>query len=68
MGLMDIFKKPPEPEAKPVIGFQGPPTDKVITMRRQGLSNNQIIQALQHDGHESTNIFDALNHHSQIDV
>ncbi|MFH1438983.1 MAG: hypothetical protein ABIG89_00320 [Candidatus Woesearchaeota archaeon] len=58
---MDIFKKPPSPEDKPQVGFQGPPTDKVIQMKRQGLTNNQIIQALQNDGYNSTDVFDALN-------
>ena len=37
------------------------PTDKVVTMRGQGLSNNQIIQVLQRDGYELTAIFNALN-------
>jgi hypothetical protein len=37
------------------------PTDKVVTMRGQGLSNNQIIQILQRDGFELTAIFNALN-------
>ncbi len=37
------------------------PTDKVMTMRAQGLSNNQIIQVLQRDGFELTAIFNALN-------
>lgn len=37
------------------------PTDKVIEMRAQGLSNNQIIQILQRDGYDITNIFNAMN-------
>ncbi len=37
------------------------PTDKVMEMRKQGLSNNQIIQVLQRDGYELTAIFNALN-------
>jgi prefoldin subunit 5 len=39
----------------------GVPTDKVLSMRQQGLSNNQIIQNLQTGGHEPNQIFDALN-------
>ncbi len=41
------------------------PTDKVIAMRQQGLSNNQIIGVLQKDGHETPDIFNAL---SQADM
>ncbi len=37
------------------------PTDKVIEMRNQGVSNNQIIQILQRDGFELTAIFNAMN-------
>lgn len=41
------------------------PTDKVLEMRAQGVSNNQIIQILQRDGHDLTAIFNAMN---QADV
>ncbi len=41
------------------------PYNKVIMFRRQGLTNAQIIQALQREGYNSTQIFDALN---QADV
>ncbi len=37
------------------------PTDKVIAMRSQGLSNNQIIQSLQRSGYDLTVIFNAMN-------
>ncbi|MBI5392476.1 hypothetical protein HZA96_01280 [Candidatus Woesearchaeota archaeon] len=40
---------------------QGVPVDKVIAMRQQGLSNSQIIQLLQRNGYESTQVFDAMN-------
>ena len=40
---------------------QGVPVDRVIAMRQQGLSNNQIIQLLQRNDYESTQIFDAMN-------
>lgn len=60
MGFFDIMKKPAEVE-KPRIETTGPPTNKVIMMRRQGLTNNQIIQALQNEGHSTTDIFDAMN-------
>ncbi len=37
------------------------PTDKVLDMRAQGLSNNQVIQILQRDGYDLPAIFNALN-------
>lgn len=36
------------------------PTEQVLNMRMQGLSNNQIVQALQRDGFTSDLIFEAL--------
>ena len=38
-----------------------PPVDRVIEMRKQGLSNNQIISTLQNMNYDSNLIFDALN-------
>ncbi len=37
------------------------PVNQVIEMRNQGLSNNQIIQNLQRQGYNSTQVYDALN-------
>jgi hypothetical protein len=37
------------------------PTDKVLQMRAQGLSNNQIIQTLQREGRDLPLIFNAMN-------
>ena len=37
------------------------PIDKVLTMRSQGLSNNQIIQNLQREGFDQNTIFEAFN-------
>jgi len=37
------------------------PVDRVIQMRAQGLTNNQIVEALQREGYSTTQIFDALN-------
>jgi prefoldin subunit 5 len=37
------------------------PVGKVIEMRKQGMSNNQISQTLQREGYNSTQIYDALN-------
>jgi prefoldin subunit 5 len=53
MALFGFGKKEDRP--------MGVPTDKVLAMRQQGLSNNQIIQNLQTSGHDPNQIFDALN-------
>ena len=37
------------------------PVDEVLRMREQGLSNNQIVQALQRNGYKTHQIFDAMN-------
>jgi len=42
-----------------------PPTQKVVAMRQQGLSNNQIIQMLQREGYDSNLVFEAM---SQADI
>ena len=74
MGLLDIFKKKPSAEAAaPNIGYpvpmgmpvQGPmgpetPTDQVMAMQQQGLTNNQIIQTLQRQGYQPQQIYDAM--------
>jgi len=44
---------------------EGVPTDLVIQMRKQGLTNNQIVQTLQREGYSSSQIFDAM---SQADI
>ncbi len=56
MGLFDFGKKKEAP-------MQGPraPVEDVVRMRRQGLSNNQIVQALQRNGFQTNQIFDAFN-------
>jgi hypothetical protein len=58
---MALFGKKP---AKPAAA-EGIPTDLVIQMRQQGLSNDQIIQNLQSQGYTSSKIFDAM---SQADI
>lgn len=56
----DIFSKheeaPPSDEKKP-----GVPTQRVITLRGQGLSNNQIFEVLQREGYSVDQISDAVN-------
>ena len=55
-------KKEEQPPAEP---YGGTPTELVIQMRQQGLSNNQIVQTLQKQGYSSSQIFDAM---SQADI
>ncbi len=56
MGLFDLGKKKEAPAQGSRV-----PIEEVIRMRRQGLSNNQIVQALQRNGYQSHQIFDAFN-------
>lgn len=37
------------------------PVEEVLRLRQQGLSNNQIVEALQRNGYKSHQIFDAMN-------
>lgn len=60
VALRDVFAKkgvesPPEKPAMDV------PTEKVLTMREQGLSNNQIVEALQREGYALDLINNAIN-------
>ncbi len=45
----------------PVNDSTGPPTDHVIAMQQQGLSNNQIIEYLQRQGYTPEQVFEAMN-------
>ena len=59
MAMMDFLKKkdvgpPPAPNT-------GTPTEYVVSMQQQGLTNNQIIQILTKQGYNQTQIYDALN-------
>ncbi|MGM5482825.1 MAG: hypothetical protein ACQESF_05160 [Nanobdellota archaeon] len=38
-----------------------PPTDRILAMRKQNLSNNEIIQSLQKEGYNSNIILDGMN-------
>lgn len=60
MALFGFGKKNEEPfqQAKS-------PVNEVVRMRSQGFSNNQIVQALQRNGFQTHQIFDAL---SQADI
>jgi len=39
----------------------GSPIDQIMTMKQQGKDNNQIIQEMQRQGYNSSQIFDAIN-------
>lgn len=41
--------------------LSSPPTDHVISMQQQGLSNNQIIEYLQRQGYTPEQVFEAMN-------
>jgi hypothetical protein len=74
MGILDIFKKKPSAEQEaPSVGYPVPmgmpvpgpmqpeaPTDQVMAMQQQGLTNNQIIQTLQRQGYQPQQIYDAM--------
>ncbi len=76
MPIMDIFKKkkpetapyamPGAPEMMPPMAPMAPqmpsevPISQVVSMQSQGLTNNQIIQSLQRQGYQPTQIYDAL--------
>lgn len=42
------------------------PLNQVIAMKQQGYSNNQVIQTLQRDGYNSTQIFDAISQSEMV--
>jgi len=63
MALFGLGKKPTQPTASAAAG--GIPTELVVQMRQQGMSNDQIIQNLQTQGYSSSQIFDAM---SQADI
>ncbi|MFP4403118.1 MAG: hypothetical protein ACLFPJ_02095 [Candidatus Woesearchaeota archaeon] len=59
---MNIFgKKEENNEQKKESDLNIPPIDKILTMRQQGLTNNQIIQSLQKNGYDSNVILEAMN-------
>jgi hypothetical protein len=60
MALFGFGKKP-----EPAMQASKVPVTEVMRMRKQGLSNSQIVQALQRNGFQTHEIFDAL---SQVDI
>ncbi len=57
MALFDSKKNGDKPVSKPI----SLPIDKIVDMRKNGLSNNQIVEALQKENYSTTQIFDAIN-------
>ncbi len=59
MALLDFLKKKaPEQYVPPALSS---PVDQVLAMQQQGLTNNQIVQALQRQGYDTGTIMDALS-------
>lgn len=69
LGFLKKKKAAPAPGQGPMpappMPPSGVPTEQVVTMRQQGLANNQIISTLQRQGFTSAQIFDAM---SQADI
>lgn len=59
---MALFgKREEQPAGQQPAAPSGPPVQEVLTMKGQGLTNNQVIQNLQREGYKSHQIFDAMN-------
>lgn len=59
MALLDFLKKKQASESIPPA--YATPVDQVLGMQQQGLTNNQIMQALQRQGYDTGTIMDALS-------
>ena len=73
MALFDKEKKSPSPQMPPEMPSQGDFSqdsafDQVMSLRQQGMSNPEIIQALRQQGHSSEDIFDAMNQSTMSQV
>src|SRR3989338_10977396 len=58
MALFGFGKKK---EAEEMPAAPGNPIDQVMVMRQRGMGNDQIIQELERQGYNSSQIFDAMN-------
>ena len=56
MALFSFGKKKKQREGAP-----GNPIEQIMVMKQRGMDNNQIIQELERQGYNSSQIFDALN-------
>ena len=73
MPVFDFLKKKQEPGMEAPLSYgqepslermerpSGTPTEQVLNFRKQGLSDNQIVQMLQRSGYEPAQIYDAMN-------
>jgi len=61
VALFGFGKKKKEAAAQPAQPSSSVPVEQILDMRQQGLTNNQIIQALQKQNYSSSQIFDAMN-------
>jgi len=57
MAIFGFGKKKKEPER----AVPGTPIDQVMALKQQGMDNNQIIQEMERQGYNSSQIFDVLN-------
>jgi len=57
----DEFLDMPAPSPEPQMQTQDSPIEQVVMMKQQGYTNNQIVQTLQSQGHDTSKIFDAIN-------
>ena len=57
MAIFGFGKKKKEPEQ----AVPGTPIDQVMALKQQGMDNNQIIQEMERQGYNSSQIFDVLN-------
>ncbi len=62
---MAMFSSNPPPDFAPMQAASGSLADKVMQMRQQGMSNNQIIQTLISQGNSYPDVFNAM---SQADM
>ncbi|MBL7054262.1 hypothetical protein ISS05_00725 [Candidatus Woesearchaeota archaeon] len=54
-------KKETKEEVPPAAPPQGLPVDQILTMKQQGYADNQIVENLQSQGYNSSQVFDAMN-------
>lgn len=57
MALFSFGKKKKKPEQ----AAPGSPIEQIMTLKQQGMVNDQIVQELERQGYNSSQIFDALN-------
>jgi len=60
---MGLFGKKPK---RMDMGAPGSPMQQIMAMQQQGLDNNTIVQELQRQGYNSSQIFDAMNQASMM--